>query len=312
VVKEDETSEQVEKRKKESKNENFIILEEENDLSDEKIASLIASMSKSNRRQEDGDTIYSKAALLPKEEEEDVGSSGILPDHDHSEVPLAQVTIKNSQKLFPIDLERVREDLDILRTILKVRDFSVDVLFCTDAKICRLNRDYRDKLKPTDVLSFPITEFAPPEVLAETLHCPEERLLGDIIISPAYVYRQCLQDMQLAGREIANTELNSKMLQILEKESASPPAEPTEKDDDASQVQDGIDGSNDRGVSRAMASLYSFEDRLPLLLIHGLLHLLGHDHETSEDWLRMTQREDDVLQRYREYRQRSGAGAGNT
>jgi hypothetical protein len=28
--------------------------------------------------------------------------------------------------------------------------------------------------------------------------------------------------------------------------------------------------------------------------------------------LRMTQREDDVLQRYREYRQRSGAGAGNT
>lgn len=68
------------------------------------------------------------------------------------------MTIKNSQKLFPIDLERVREDLDILRTILNVRDFSVDVLFCTDAKICRLNRDYRDKLKPTDVLSFPITE----------------------------------------------------------------------------------------------------------------------------------------------------------
>eukprot|EP01033_Poteriospumella_lacustris_P002164 gene2164-1579_t len=201
------------------------------------------------------------------------------------EVPLAPIAIKNSQRGFAIDMARVQEDLDILRSILKVRDFSVDVWFCSDEKIQTLNEDYRGKSKPTDILSFPITDFSPPEVLAERLEFDAEKLLGDMIISPAYVYRQCLADYALLHP-------NGPPLPLPRPANAVRAAEASE----------GVKPDEDRGVSREMATVFTLEERLPLLLIHGLLHLLGHDHETPSEWQRMTQREDEVLAEYRRIR----------
>ncbi len=40
-----------------------------------------------------------------------------------------------------------------------------------------------------------------------------------------------------------------------------------------------------------------FEDELALMVVHGLLHLLGWDHEADEDALRMESRERDLLAR---------------
>jgi len=40
-----------------------------------------------------------------------------------------------------------------------------------------------------------------------------------------------------------------------------------------------------------------FEDELALMVVHGLLHLLGWDHETDEDALRMESRERELLAR---------------
>ena len=48
-----------------------------------------------------------------------------------------------------------------------------------------------------------------------------------------------------------------------------------------------------------MATVFRMEDRLPLLLIHGILHLVGYEHETEEDWIRMTDKEDELIQRLR-------------
>lgn len=60
----------------------------------------------------------------------------------------------------------------------------------------------------------------------------------------------------------------------------------------------------DAGVSLAMSKLFTVEERLPLLLIHGILHLLGHDHETEEDWQLMTTRENYVMEQfYKRYNQ---------
>lgn len=44
-----------------------------------------------------------------------------------------------------------------------------------------------------------------------------------------------------------------------------------------------------------MSSVFTLEERLPLLLVHGLLHLYGYDHETDEDWARMTDEEQRVI-----------------
>lgn len=59
---------------------------------------------------------------------------------------------------------------------------------------------------------------------------------------------------------------------------------------------DDLDLSEDGGVSKAMATVFSVQRRLPFLLAHGAIHLMGYDHETDEQWARMTQKEDEVLQ----------------
>ena len=59
-------------------------------------------------------------------------------------------------------------------------------------------------------------------------------------------------------------------------------------------------------MSQAMSHIYSLDDRVSLLLIHGALHLLGHDHETPADWALMTKREDEVIEKVRIMIQQEG------
>jgi rRNA maturation RNase YbeY len=56
--------------------------------------------------------------------------------------------------------------------------------------------------------------------------------------------------------------------------------------------------ASDAGCSRAMATMFTVQERIPLLLIHSLLHLLGYDHENERDWRQMTRREEEVMQMY--------------
>ena len=90
----------------------------------------------------------------------------------------------------------------------------------TDQTIHELNRQYRNKDKPTDVLSFPLAD----EV------CPT--LLGDVVISIDTARRQARQRKR------------------------------------------------------------AFADELRALLVHGILHLLGYDHEVSDsEAVRMRRKE---------------------
>jgi probable rRNA maturation factor len=95
---------------------------------------------------------------------------------------------------------------------------SASLLFTSDAEVHALNREWRGKDKPTNVLSFPMLERA--DLLALSAEGPPE-LLGDI----ALAFETC-------AREAA-----------------------------------------DKGVP--------LPDHAAHLIVHGLLHLAGHDHETS-------------------------------
>lgn len=97
---------------------------------------------------------------------------------------------------------------------------SASLLLTSDSEIHGLNRDWREKDKPTNVLSFPMLERD--ELLKLRPEGPPE-LLGDI----ALAHETC-------AREAA-----------------------------------------DKGVS--------LEDHAAHLIVHGLLHLAGHDHETSPE-----------------------------
>ncbi|MDH4300602.1 MAG: rRNA maturation RNase YbeY [Nitrospira sp.] len=101
-----------------------------------------------------------------------------------------------------------------------------------DARIRRLNREYRQQDQVTDVLAFPIREAVAPQVRNATTN-----MLGDVVISLPTAIRQA----QEAGRSI--------------------------------------------------------DDELATLLVHGVLHLCGYDHERSpREAVRMSRREQHVLQ----------------
>jgi rRNA maturation RNase YbeY len=112
------------------------------------------------------------------------------------------------------------------RTVLQHLDqrrAELSLALVTDREIHTLNRQYRGKDKPTDVLSFP---------LADTL---QPALLGDVIIS-----------LETAARQAQR-----------------------------------------RG--------HSLREELQTLLIHGILHLLGYDHEVSRgEAIRMHRKEREV------------------
>ena len=75
----------------------------------------------------------------------------------------------------------------------------VGVTFLDDAAIQELNRDYRDKDRPTDVLSFALNEGDEPEIV----DAPEEELLGDILISLETTARQAEEYGHTLERELA-------------------------------------------------------------------------------------------------------------
>ena len=94
----------------------------------------------------------------------------------------------------------------------------------TDPTIHTLNRRYRGKDRPTDVLSFPLADEIQPS------------LLGDVVISV------------------------------------------------------------ETAACQAQRRGHSFREELQVLLIHGILHLLGYDHEISRsEAIRMRRKEQEVM-----------------
>ena len=106
-------------------------------------------------------------------------------------------------------------DIDTLEKIASVlTDAPIELIITDNETIRELNARYRDKDKPTDVLSFPIEQAIP------------GMPLGSIVISEAYV---------------------------------------TEKAEEFG---------------------HKPSDELALLFIHGLLHLMGYDHEVDDGEMR--------------------------
>jgi probable rRNA maturation factor len=96
---------------------------------------------------------------------------------------------------------------------------SASLLFTSDAEVHVLNREWRGKDKPTNVLSFPMLSA---DELCALAPAGPPVLLGDV----ALAYETCARE------------------------------------------------ANEKGIG--------LEAHAAHLIIHGLLHLAGHDHETSE------------------------------
>lgn len=119
---------------------------------------------------------------------------------------MSEIVLQNPNRYPEASARRLRPWLERLVAALAPEAESLGVRFAGDREVRRLNRTYRGKDRPTDVLSFP----------------GEDGHLGDILISVPVARRQ------------------------------------------------------------AEAVGHSVEREIRVLLLHGLLHCLGYDHETDE------------------------------
>nr|WP_121011390.1 rRNA maturation RNase YbeY [Hydrogenivirga caldilitoris] len=76
----------------------------------------------------------------------------------------------------------LKERAELILDILGVKDSELSILITTDEEIRELNKAYRGKDEPTDVLSFPIGEKV-----------GDRLILGDVVISLDTANRQALE-----------------------------------------------------------------------------------------------------------------------
>jgi len=144
------------------------------------------------------------------------------------------ILIQNHQNKVEIDLPRTRQALQTILELLEIEDKEVSILIVDDEGIRKINRDYLGRDKPTNVISFSMSEGEFGDV--------NPSILGDIIISA-----------ETARRDAENHSI-------------------------------------------------PYGDEIDFLLIHGLLHLLGYDHEiTDSDAEIMKEKEQELFFRLHDY-----------
>ena len=137
-------------------------------------------------------------------------SNDISPPGSTDPDPACEIALFNPCRYPEAGARRVRPWLEPVVAALAPQADSFTVRFTGDREMRRTNRDFRDKDRTTDVLSFPGDET------------PEGHHLGDVLISVPAARRQ------------------------------------------------------------ASAARHSPERELRILMLHGLLHCLGYDHETDD------------------------------
>ena len=135
---------------------------------------------------------------------------------DASDIPAVEVSAEGGAEE-RLDPSAVRAEALRVLEALGLRDIELSVLLVHDDRMRSLNRQWRDRDRPTDVLSFPLLE--PGE--------PPRGPLGDVVLD----------------------------VDVLDRQAAEHGLEPAEE--------------------------------LRFLLIHALLHLLGHDHGSEDERARM-------------------------
>jgi len=123
------------------------------------------------------------------------------------------IHIHNRQRTVVIDTAAVRKRVLQIMVYLGHSDQDLSVVFGSDRLLRELNRTYRHKDRPTNVLAFPQSPTYEGE--------PATPMLGDVIVA-----------LSTAAHEAHDLQ-------------------------------------------------QSLEERVVYLLLHGILHLLGHDHEGS-------------------------------
>ena len=121
------------------------------------------------------------------------------------------VFIKNQQKIIPVEAKKIRKAAERILASLRISGYELSVLLLDNKGIRAVNKKYLNRNRPTNVISFSLTEGEFGNI--------NPLVLGDVVISV------------------------------------------------------------EKALEQAETSGTSLEEELTFLLIHGILHLVGYDHE---------------------------------
>lgn len=187
--------------------------------------------------------------------------------------PRGEIFFYNEQDaIADIDEKSIRATIHKIMDYTSYPTYDVTVLLVDDDEMRETNYESRGINSPTDILSFPSHLSLKPGLLEEPeFDVPDYYTLGDIVICVPYVIRCCLEDT--ATQSVADDG----------------------DDEDFSDLFDGHDEDDDRGVSEAISRITTPEKRIRMLLVHGILHLVGYDHINDDDFEVMATKEEEIL-----------------
>lgn len=109
---------------------------------------------------------------------------------------LDDVNLKEYEKTFKKILKKIKKELSIKQKL------GLSVTFCDNNHIHDLNKTYRNKDVPTDVLSFAIEDGESEEFIEELGKISSVREIGDIIISYEKAESQAMEYNHSLNREM--------------------------------------------------------------------------------------------------------------
>ncbi|KAI8321185.1 putative metalloprotease C21orf57-like protein [Martensiomyces pterosporus] len=101
------------------------------------------------------------------------------------------VLVVNQQRLIWLPLRTLRRQVELLLCCSGYSGWDIGVHFVDNRRIQELNRTYRHKDKPTDILSFPFHEVTVPEVDLPRTGNEDDMNLGDMFLSMPYIWEDC-------------------------------------------------------------------------------------------------------------------------
>jgi probable rRNA maturation factor len=164
--------------------------------------------------------------------------------------------ILNQQRRVRVSISGLEKFLAAARKRLRLAPRSLTVALVTDAQIARWNRAYRGKNRPTDVLSFPADGPVP--------HAP---------VSSTRVKQSRPKSNRAPIRKVSKPPASSFTSFTSSTSSTSSASKIPYLGDIA--IAPAVARRNAQHLGRA------FDHEMRILILHGILHLLGYDHETD-------------------------------
>ncbi|MBM3894280.1 rRNA maturation RNase YbeY [Candidatus Dependentiae bacterium] len=96
------------------------------------------------------------------------------------------IYVQSRLKKYTIDKEKYRSFVQKILNELDYPDFDISIIFTTNKAIHNLNKQFRNKDKPTDVLSFPHHPTLKAGKRIKVIY-DDDKALGDIILSVEYI-----------------------------------------------------------------------------------------------------------------------------